>query len=174
MAIAMECHKVGIWKLPSHRPSLNLIEHCIRIESIGWDSGALLTGDVPSAEEALENECRSAGRSLGPRELVEEPICSVFGYRVWRRHQYGDSCRDDRPLQMRYAHVGDRETEAAAQRIGAAIAQAPHGYESNPSNRADALMFKATNAFHSGRGLERTQGYSLLRKSSSAGTENWC
>ena len=36
-------------------------------------------------------------------------------------------------MTLRYAHVGDRETEAAAERIGAAIAQAMGGGKASPS-----------------------------------------
>ena len=37
-------------------------------------------------------------------------------------------------MTLRYAHVGERETEAAAERIGAAIAQALGGREDNSSD----------------------------------------
>ena len=37
-------------------------------------------------------------------------------------------------MTLRYAHVGDREVEAAAERIGAAIAWALDGREANSSD----------------------------------------
>ena len=37
-------------------------------------------------------------------------------------------------MGVRYAHVGDRETEAAAERIGAAIARAMGGGEASSSD----------------------------------------
>ena len=37
-------------------------------------------------------------------------------------------------MTLRYAHVGDRETEAAAERIGAAIARAMGGSEASSSD----------------------------------------
>ena len=37
-------------------------------------------------------------------------------------------------MTLRYAHVGDRETEAAAERIGAAIARAMGGGEASSSD----------------------------------------
>ena len=37
-------------------------------------------------------------------------------------------------MTLRYAHVGDRETEAAAERIGAAIARAIGGDEASSSD----------------------------------------
>ena len=42
-------------------------------------------------------------------------------------------------MTLRYAHVGDRETEAAAERIGAAIARAIGGDEASLSDCLDAL-----------------------------------
>ena len=37
-------------------------------------------------------------------------------------------------MTLRYAHVGDREVDAAAERIGAAIARALGGREASPSD----------------------------------------
>ena len=42
-------------------------------------------------------------------------------------------------MTLRYAHVGDRETEAAAERIGATIARAMDGRDTSLSDCVDAL-----------------------------------
>ena len=42
-------------------------------------------------------------------------------------------------MTLRYAHVGDRETEAAAERIGVAIALALDGRDASSSDWVDAL-----------------------------------
>ena len=42
-------------------------------------------------------------------------------------------------MTLRYAHVGDRETEAAAERIGLAIARALDGSRASHDDRSEIL-----------------------------------
>ncbi len=54
-------------------------------------------------------------------------------------------------MTLRYAHVGDREIEAAAERIGAAIAQALSGRDTSSSDRLDASVSGPATRFSEAR-----------------------